>query len=44
MDGIEALQENPEIDIVISDYYMPGGDGGQLYQWLKENRPDIPFL
>ena len=44
VDGIEALKENPEIDIVISDYYMPGGDGGQLYQWLKENRPDIPFL
>ena len=44
VDGIEAVKENPEIDIVISDYYMPGGDGGQLYRWLKENRPDIPFL
>ena len=44
VDGIEAIKENPEIDIVISDYYMPGGDGGQLYRWIRENRPDIPFL
>jgi response regulator RpfG family c-di-GMP phosphodiesterase len=44
VDAIELMKENPEIDIVISDYYMPGGDGGELYKWLKGNKPDIPFI
>ena len=44
VDAIELIKENSNIIIVISDYYMPGGDGGMLYTWLKENKPDIPFL
>ena len=46
VDGIEALQENPEIDIVISDYYMPGGDGAIIIRLIGHPKIKIqrPFI
>ncbi len=33
-----------DYDIVVSDYHMPGMDGFQFLQALKENDIDIPFI
>ena len=35
--GIEALKSDPTIDLIISDYNMPGSNGGKLY--LPKNHP-----
>jgi DNA-binding NtrC family response regulator len=32
------------IDLVLSDLWMPGGDGTQLLQQFKAARPDLPVI
>ena len=44
-DGIKKVeQENP--DLVISDWNMPGKDGLEFLQWLRnqEKYKDLPFI
>ena len=48
VNGVDAqskLQEH-EIDLIISDWNMPGMDGLELLQWLRreEKYKDIPFI
>lgn len=31
-------------DIIISDFYMPGGTGATLYNVVRENYPNVPFM
>ena len=42
--GQKVLTENPDIEYVISDYNMPDGNGGALFQFTKALNPNIPFL
>ena len=35
------ITSNDNIDIILSDINMPDGSGQDLYNWLKENRPDL---
>jgi signal transduction histidine kinase/ActR/RegA family two-component response regulator len=45
--GLEALarlDEGLEVDAVISDYMMPGMDGGALAETISKSRPDVPIL
>jgi len=42
--AIALLKENPDIKIVLSDYTMPDGTGGDLYNYIKDNCPEIPFV
>jgi CheY-like chemotaxis protein len=41
--AIEILKNNKDIDIIISDYRMHNGTGGDLFAYVKENRP-TPFI
>ncbi|MEM6385664.1 MAG: PAS domain-containing protein [Pseudomonadota bacterium] len=44
-DAIEAVEEDPEAwSAVITDYDMPEMTGGDLAEWVKRIRPDIPVI
>ncbi len=43
-DAIEKLSSGEEFDLVISDYNMPHCTGGDVYKYIRENRPHIPFI
>ncbi|MCK5077506.1 MAG: response regulator, partial [Calditrichia bacterium] len=43
--GIEVLNENSDkIDLVILDYMMPEVNGEEMYDYMKENYPQIPAI
>ena len=43
--GIERFISCPnDFDLIITDYEMPGINGKQLVEKLKEIRPDIPII
>ncbi len=41
--GIEALQET-SYDCVITDLRMPGIDGREILQWVREHQPDVDVI
>lgn len=46
-DGQEAMDYiSKEMDytVVISDYSMPNKNGGELYQFLKSNKMNVPYI
>ncbi len=42
-EAIDILKSNEKISLVISDFNMPDGTGGDLYKFVKSNFPDLPF-
>jgi len=45
--GIEAIaliKENPQIDLVLMDIYMPGMDGFEATKQIKQIRPELPVV
>jgi response regulator RpfG family c-di-GMP phosphodiesterase len=42
--AIQQLKNDDTFDLVISDYYMPNGDGAYIYEYLANNCPVIPFI
>jgi response regulator RpfG family c-di-GMP phosphodiesterase len=40
-DGSKVLEENPLIDLVLSDYRMPGVNGFDFLTWCRHNHPNI---
>src|ERR1700739_4962105 len=42
-DYLEAL-EKEDIDVILSDFSMPGFDGRQALKLAHQKRPDVPFL
>ncbi|MFC6951920.1 PAS domain S-box protein [Halorubellus litoreus] len=42
-DGCEYLSEH-DVDGIISDYEMPGANGLEFLQSVREHDPDIPFI
>lgn len=42
--ALEIIKEKGKPEIIISDLNMPNGDGYFLYQSLKENKIDVPFV
>lgn len=43
-EALSILQENPSIDLVISDVRMPSGGGIDLMKKVKKNWPSIPVV
>lgn len=39
----EAIKQNQDIALVLSDYRMKGGGAPELYEFLREFNPTIPF-
>lgn len=42
--AIERLADGPPVDLVLSDYYMPDGDGRQLLAFVRERHPRLPVF
>ncbi|MFA9516041.1 PAS domain S-box protein [Halopenitus sp. H-Gu1] len=42
-EGLERLSE-AEIDCIVSDYQMPGMDGLEFLEAVREEHPDLPFI
>ena len=42
--GEEALDRVAGVDCVVSDYRMPGMDGMDLFEAVRERHPGVPFL
>lgn len=40
-EGAKALEENPLVDLVLSDYRMPGVNGFDFLTWCQLNYPHI---
>jgi HD-GYP domain-containing protein (c-di-GMP phosphodiesterase class II) len=43
-DAIAALKANPNFDIIICDYKMPNGTGGDVFLYLQKNKLPIPYV
>jgi two-component system cell cycle sensor histidine kinase/response regulator CckA len=44
VEGLAAIEEGTEFDIVVSDVVMPGMDGPAMVRAIREKRPRIPVL
>ena len=42
-DGLEKLADE-DVDCVVSDYNMPGRDGIEFLEAVRETHPDLPFV
>lgn len=40
----KILEKEENINFIFCDYNMPGGSGGNLYQYIKKYYPEIPFV
>ncbi len=43
-EALEAIAENPDINLVITDHAMPKMTGLQLIEALRQQRPDLPVI
>jgi len=43
-EAIDLIHNIKNVKIVISDYDMSGGNGGDLYQYIRAHFPNIPFI
>lgn len=41
--AIELISKNT-FDLVVSDIYMPGKNGLDLFEWVKKNNIEVPFI
>ncbi|GAB4011313.1 MAG: hypothetical protein Fur0010_05470 [Bdellovibrio sp.] len=42
--AIELLKSDSTIDLVFCDYRMDDGNGSIVFQWMKKNAPNKPFV
>ncbi len=42
--GLDRLAADPGFDCVVSDYDMPGSDGIEFLETVREQHPELPFL
>ena len=41
--GVESIKSG-NFDLIITDFYMPGMDGGEVLEEVKRLKPDLPVL
>jgi signal transduction histidine kinase len=42
--ALEVMRSEPSIDIVITDYAMPGKNGAELAAEIRQSRPNLPVV
>ena len=42
--AMKAVEENPDVALLITDYKMPGGDGVSLIKRVKAARPSVACI
>jgi CheY-like chemotaxis protein/helix-turn-helix protein len=42
--GLDNLAENTDIDCIVSDYDMPGTNGIEFLQQVRQRYPNLPFI
>jgi response regulator RpfG family c-di-GMP phosphodiesterase len=42
--AIEILKKDTAFDLIVSDYKMAGGNGDEIYKYLRQNKIQIPFV
>ncbi len=40
-DAVRLLRDGEQVDFVVSDMVMPEGGGHELWNWIKDNRPEL---
>ena len=43
-DGLKILQQNEDIELVVTDFQMPDMDGMEIYHKIRETHPDLPVI
>jgi CheY-like chemotaxis protein len=43
-EAISLLESSHHVDGVLSDHAMPGGNGLQLLAYVRNRKPDLPFV
>jgi CheY-like chemotaxis protein len=43
-EAIEILSHQSDIDVIVSDYNMPDGNGYEIYKFLQSKNLNIPFI
>ncbi|MEO6041103.1 MAG: response regulator, partial [Croceibacterium sp.] len=43
-EGVEAVRQNPDFDLVVSDVVMPSMDGPAMAREIRQLAPDLPVL
>lgn len=43
-EAIQLIKENSEIDLVLMDIYMPGMDGFETTELIRQLRPNLPVV
>lgn len=42
LEGLKLLEQNPEVDFIVSDMQMPGMNGVEFIKKVKEKYPHLP--
>lgn len=43
-EALRILDDQGEIDFILSDYQLKDGTGGEIYNFIKDKQLDIPFI
>lgn len=43
-EGVEAVRDNPDFDLIVSDVVMPSMDGPAMAREIRQLAPDLPIL
>jgi len=43
-DAIRIIKENKDLKVIICDYRMPDGNGGDVYKFLRQENIEIPYI